>query len=51
MAVVAYVAFRHPSVSFLWHNVIGAVAVVSSGLVVSALFPARGTGGAAAAFD
>jgi hypothetical protein len=51
MAVVAYVAFRHPSVSFLWHNVIGAVAVVTAGLLVSAMFPARGTGGAAAAFD
>jgi SSS family solute:Na+ symporter len=49
MAVVAYVAFRHPSVSFLWHNVIGAVAVVASGLLVSAMFPGRGAGGAASA--
>ena len=49
MAVVAYVAFRHPSVSFLWHNVIGAVAVVASGLLVSVMFPARSTGGPASA--
>jgi solute:Na+ symporter, SSS family len=41
MAAVASVNFGAPSVSFLWHNVIGAVTVVVVGLLVSAL--ARGT--------
>jgi Na+(H+)/acetate symporter ActP len=35
MAVVAAVTFGAPSVSFLWHNVIGAVTVVAIGLVLS----------------
>jgi SSS family transporter len=35
MATVAAVTFGAPSVSFLWHNVIGAVTVVIVGLLVS----------------
>ena len=35
MAVVASVNFGAPSVSFLWHNVIGAVAVVAIGMPIS----------------
>ena len=37
MAAVAAVNFGRPSVSFLWHNVIGAVTVVIVGLIVSAI--------------
>ena len=35
MAIVGAVNFGAPSISWLWHNVIGAVAVVAVGLVVS----------------
>jgi Na+/proline symporter len=35
MAVVGAVNFGAPSVSFLWHNVIGAVVVVAVGLLLS----------------
>jgi Na+/proline symporter len=35
MAVVATVTFGVPSVSFLWHNVIGAVTVVVVGVLLS----------------
>jgi Na+/proline symporter len=35
MAAVAAVNFGAPSVSFLWHNVIGAVTVVAVGLIAS----------------
>ena len=35
MATVAGVAYFRPDISFLWHNVIGAVGVVVVGLVVS----------------
>lgn len=35
MAVVATVTFGAPSVSFLWHNVIGAVTVVAVGVLLS----------------
>jgi Na+/proline symporter len=35
MALVATVSFRAPSVSFLWHNVIGALTVVIVGLALS----------------
>jgi Na+/proline symporter len=37
MATVAFVAFRYPQISYLWHNVIGAAAVVVTGMVVSAV--------------
>jgi SSS family transporter len=37
MSVVAWVAVRMPSISFLWYNVIGATTVVMVGLAVSAL--------------
>ena len=37
MSAVAAVTFGAPSVSFLWHNVIGAVAVVAIGLTLSAV--------------
>jgi SSS family transporter len=40
MASVAWAA-SYTEVAFLWHNVIGAVAVVAVGLVVSAAWPAR----------
>lgn len=39
MATVAAVTFGAPSVSFLWHNVIGALTVVVVGMVISALSP------------
>jgi Na+(H+)/acetate symporter ActP len=35
MAAVAWVSFSMPAVSFLWHNVIGAVVVVAVGLLLS----------------
>ena len=35
MLTVGAVSFGAPQVSFLWHNVIGAVAVVASGLAIS----------------
>ena len=40
MSAVAAVSFGMPSVSFLWHNVIGAVTVVGVGLVLSLAAPA-----------
>jgi hypothetical protein len=39
MSAVAAVAFGRPEISFLWHNVIGAVVVVVVGLALSVLFP------------
>ena len=39
MSAVAAVSFGAPSVSFLWHNVVGAVVVVAVGSAVSALAP------------
>jgi solute:Na+ symporter, SSS family len=36
MAAVAAVNFGAPSVSFLWHNVVGAITVVVVGAVLSA---------------
>ena len=39
MAAVASVAFLRPEISYLWHNVIGAVVVVAVGLVLSPIFP------------
>jgi Na+/proline symporter len=39
MAAVAAVNFGAPSVSFLWHNVVGAVTVVVVGMIVSGLTP------------
>jgi len=40
MAAVAAVAFGAPKVSFLWHNVVGAVTVVIVGVLLSAGAPA-----------
>ena len=40
MSVVAVVAFGRPEISFLWHNVIGAVTVFIVGLIFSRLSPA-----------
>ncbi len=37
MATVGVVSFGAPQVSFLWHNVIGAVTVVAAGLLISEL--------------
>ena len=37
MATVGAVSFGAPQVSFLWHNVIGAVTVVAAGLLISEL--------------
>ncbi|NNM34792.1 MAG: sodium:solute symporter, partial [Gemmatimonadetes bacterium] len=42
MGVVAAVTFGAPSVSFLWHNVIGAVTVVIVGLILGGRQPAEG---------
>ncbi|HXV86877.1 MAG TPA: sodium:solute symporter [Gemmatimonadales bacterium] len=44
MGTVASVTFGAPSVSFLWHNVIGAVTVVAVGVAVPA-FTSRGPAG------
>jgi solute:Na+ symporter, SSS family len=41
MGAVAYVAFWHPDISFLWHNVVGVVVVVLAGLLVSVVRPLR----------
>ncbi|MDX2057249.1 MAG: sodium:solute symporter [Gemmatimonadales bacterium] len=41
MGTVAAVTFGAPHVSFLWHNVIGAVTVVVVGLLVSVVWPGR----------
>ena len=41
MTTVAYVAIRYPEISFLWHNVVGVVAVVIVGLLISALTPSQ----------
>jgi SSS family transporter len=41
MSAVAFVAIRYPSISFLWHNVVGVVAVVVTGLAVSFFERAR----------
>ena len=47
MLTVAAVSFGAPHISFLWHNVIGAVTVVIVGLVLSGKNAAqRGTTGA-----
>jgi solute:Na+ symporter, SSS family len=40
MGAVAAVNFGAPDVSFLWHNVIGAVTVVVIGTILSVIFPA-----------
>jgi SSS family solute:Na+ symporter len=37
LTVVGIVNFREPAVAFLWHNVIGAVAVVVIGMLISLL--------------
>jgi SSS family transporter len=42
MGAVAAVTFGAPSVSFLWHNVVGAVTVVSVGLLLSGGAQSRG---------
>jgi SSS family solute:Na+ symporter len=47
MSAVAAVAFGAPSVSFLWHNVVGAVVVMIVGMVVSVVVPSRRSPGAA----
>jgi Na+/proline symporter len=39
MGVVAAVAFGRPDVSFLWHNVIGAVVVFTVGMTLSLISP------------
>jgi SSS family solute:Na+ symporter len=41
MVFVGSVAFLRPDISFLWHNVIGAVGVVVVGLIVSVFTSAR----------
>ena len=42
MIAVASVAFGRPDISFLWHNVIGAVVVVVVGLTLSLFFRTSG---------
>ncbi len=41
MGTVALVTFGAPQVSFLWHNVVGAVTVVAVGVVLSRVVPAK----------
>ncbi|MEO5568739.1 MAG: sodium:solute symporter [Gemmatimonadaceae bacterium] len=43
MSAVAAVNFGAPSISFLWHNVIGAAVVVMVGTVISLIIPSRRT--------
>jgi Na+/proline symporter len=47
MSAVAAVNFGAPSVSFLWHNVVGAATVVAVGLVLSMGSASAGAGGPA----
>jgi Na+/proline symporter len=49
MALVASVAVFRPDISFLWHNVVGALGVVVVGLLVSLVVPASPSGTDAAA--
>jgi SSS family solute:Na+ symporter len=49
MAAVGAVNFGAPSVSFLWHNVVGAVTVVIVGIVISAVGAGGGESGTPAA--
>jgi hypothetical protein len=46
MMLVGIVSFTWPSVSYLWHNVIGAVTVLGVGMVLSAVWPGRAEAGA-----
>jgi hypothetical protein len=39
MSAVGSVIVFAPQVSFLWHNVVGAVTVVAAGALISALMP------------
>jgi len=41
MSTVGAVSYLAPQVAFLWYNVIGAVAVVATGVAISMLVPAR----------
>jgi SSS family transporter len=41
MGAVAAVAYGLPEVSFLWHNVVGAMTVLAVGVVLSTLAPAK----------
>ena len=41
MSAVAAVAFGRPEISFLWHNIIGAVVVVTVGMTISLMVPSR----------
>ncbi|HTV00233.1 MAG TPA: sodium:solute symporter [Luteitalea sp.] len=43
MSLVGAVAFLRPDISFLWHNVIGAVGVVVVGLAISVIAPRPAT--------
>lgn len=42
MGTVAAVTFGAPQISFLWHNVIGALTVLAVGVVLSKVVPERG---------
>ncbi len=42
MGAVAAVTFGAPQVSFLWHNVVGALTVLAVGMTLSRVLPARG---------
>ena len=44
MGAVASVSFGAPAVSFLWHNVVGAVTVVLVGVVLSTVMGPAGPG-------
>jgi SSS family transporter len=37
IGAVAFVALRYPQISFLWHNVVGVVAVVAVGVAISVI--------------
>ena len=39
MSAVAFVAFRYPQISFLWHNVVGVTVVVIVGMAISLALP------------
>jgi Na+/proline symporter len=41
MSAVAFVAFRYPQISFLWHNVVGVTVVVIVGMAISLAMPPK----------
>ena len=47
MTTVGVISWQVPSIAFLWHNVTGAVTVVTVGMLFSLIAPAKASAGAA----